>query len=177
VTLFHVVLAFVLAQRGCELLLAHANTARLLRRGAVEIDRGGYKYIVALHAAWLVALFTTVPAAAPPDWSLLGLFGVLQLARLWVIMSLGRRWTTRLIELPGAPLVARGPYRWLRHPNYLIVAGEIAILPLAFAAVAIALVFSACNGLSLARRIRLEEAALGRSSYNIPETLPRRNLL
>jgi methyltransferase len=177
VTLFHAVLAFVLAQRGGELLPARANTARLLRRGAVEIDRGGHRYIVALHAAWFVMLFAAVPAATSPDWPLLGLFGVLQAARLWVLASLGRRWTTRLIVLPGAPLVAAGPYRWLRHPNYLIVAGEVAILPLAFAAVAIAVAFSACNGLLLARRIRLENAALGLGSYNIPETLPRRNSL
>ncbi len=176
-TIFHAVLLFVLLQRGGELLLAHANTARLLGQGAVEIDRGGYKFIVALHAAWLTALFVTVPAATPPNWALLALFGVLQVARIWVIASLGRRWTTRLIVPPKASLVVAGPYRWLRHPNYLIVAGEIAILPLAFAAVAIAIGFSACNGLLLARRIRLEDAALGLRSYHIRETLPRRNSL
>jgi methyltransferase len=128
-----------------------------------------------MHAGWLIALFAWVPAAAPPNWVLLGLFGLLQAARIWVIASLGRRWTTRLIVLPGVPLVASGPYRWFRHPNYLIVASEVAILPLAFAAVAIAIVFSACNGLLLARRIRCEDAALGLSSYHIRETLPHRN--
>ena len=174
-TIFHAVIAFVLLQRGAELLLAHANTARLLRQGAVEIDRGGYKFLVVLHAAWLAALFASVPAGTPPNWPLLALFGLLQAARIWVVASLGRRWTTRLIVLPGAPLVATGPYRWVRHPNYLIVAGEVAILPLAFAAVAIAVGFTACNGLLLARRIRLEERALGLRSYHIRETLPRRN--
>jgi methyltransferase len=177
VTLFHAVLAFVLLQRGGELLLARANTARLLRLGAIEIDRGGYKFLVALHAAWLAALFMMVPAAAPPDWPLLAVFGMLQAARIWVIASLGGRWTTRLIVVPGAPLVAAGPYRWLNHPNYLIVAAEVAILPLAFAAVAIAVGFSACNGLLLARRIRIEGSALGLASYHNRETLPRRNLL
>ena len=176
-TLFHAVLLLVLLQRVGELLLARRNTARLLRQGAMELDRAGYKYIVALHAAWLTALFATVPATQPPNWSLLALFGALQGARIWVIASLGRRWTTRLIIMPGAPLVERGPYRWLRHPNYLIVASEVAILPLAFAAVAIAVGFSACNGLLLARRIRLEDRALGRRSYHIRETLPRRNSL
>ena len=174
-TLFHAVLVLVLLQRGGELLLARANTARLLRLGAVEIDRAGYKFIVALHAAWLVALFAMVPAAMPPNWPLLALFGVLQAGRIWVIASLGRRWTTRLIVPPGAPLVASGPYRWLSHPNYLIVAGEVAILPLAFAAVTIAVGFSACNAFLLVRRIRLENAALGLPSYHIRETLPRRN--
>jgi methyltransferase len=177
VTIFHGVLLFVAAQRGGELVLAQINTKSLLRRGAIEIDRGGYKFIVALHAAWLLALFAAVPAETPPNWLLLALYGALQIARIWVIASLGRRWTTRIIVLSGAPLVARGPYRWLHHPNYLIVVIELAILPLAFAAIAVAIVFSACNGLLLARRIRLEDAALSRHSHHIRETLPPRNLL
>jgi methyltransferase len=177
VTIFHAVLLFVAVQRGGELLLARANTISLLRQGGIEIDRDGYKYIVLLHAAWFAALLWAVPSAMPPNRPLLALFALLQIARVWVIASLGWRWTTRLIVLPAAPLVARGPYRWLRHPNYLIVAAELAILPLAFAAVAIAAVFSACNGWLLWRRIRLEDAALGRHSYHIRETLPRRNLL
>jgi methyltransferase len=177
VTIFHAVLLFVALQRGGELLLARANTASLRRQGAVEIDREGYKYIVLLHAAWLAALFVAVPSATPPNWALLIVFGLLQVGRIWVVASLGRRWTTRLVVLRGAPLIARGPYRWLRHPNYLIVAAEMAILPLAFAATAIAVLFSACNGWLLWRRIRLEDAALGRDSYHIRETLPRRNLL
>jgi methyltransferase len=175
VTVYYAVLVFVLLQRGGELLLARANTLRLLQLGAVEIDRGGYKWLVLLHAAWLATLFATVPAATVPNWPLLALFGVLQMGRVWVIASLGRRWTTRLLALPGAPLVTSGPYRWLRHPNYLIVGAEMAILPLAFAAVAIAVGFSACNSLLLARRIRLEERTFGPHSHLIHETLPRRN--
>jgi methyltransferase len=175
VTVFHATLLLVLLQRGGELVLARINTARLFRQGAIEIDRGGYKFIVALHAAWLAALFATVAAATPPSWPLLALFFALQAARIWVIASLGGRWTTRLIVLPGAPLVARGPYRWLRHPNYLIVTAELAILPLAFAAVAVAVAFSACNGFLLLRRIRLEEPVLGLDSHHIRETQPHRN--
>jgi len=117
----------------------------------------------------------TVAPAAAPNWPLLALFILLQAGRIWVIASLGRRWTTRLIALPGAPLVTSGPYRWFAHPNYLIVAGEIAILPLAFDALAIAVGFSACNALLLLRRIRLEQAALDLPSYSIRETLPRRS--
>jgi methyltransferase len=177
VTIFHIVLLLVATQRGGELVLAHINTKRLLRQGAIEIDRGGYKLIAALHAAWLLALVLMVPATTSPSWPLLALYGVLQIVRIWVIVSLGKRWTTRIIVLPGTPLVARGPYRWFRHPNYLIVIAELAILPLAFAAIAIAIVFSACNGLLLVRRIRLEDAALGLPSYHIRETLPRRNSL
>jgi methyltransferase len=175
VTIFHVVLALVTVQRGGELLLARANTTRLLRQGAVEIDRAGYKWLVLLHAGWLVALAATVPAETPPRWPLLAVFMLLQAGRLWVIASLGRRWTTRLIALPDTAPVTGGPYRWFAHPNYLIVAGEIAILPLAFDALAIAVGFSACNALLLARRVRLERAALRLPSYHIRETLPRRS--
>ena len=159
-TIFQAVLALVLLQRGGELILARANTVRLLRLGAVEVDRAGYKWFVVLHAAWLVALALTVPAATPPHWPLLALFFLLQAGRVWVIASLGRRWTTRLIVRPGAALVTSGPYRLFRHPNYLIVIGELAILPLAFNAFAIAVGFSICNAALLLRRIRLERAAL-----------------
>jgi methyltransferase len=175
VTIFHAVLLFVAVQRGAELLVARANTKRLLELGAVEIDRQGYKWLVLLHAAWLASMFATVPAATPPNWPLLALFFALQAGRVWVIASLGRRWTTRLIVVPDTPLVANGPYRWLDHPNYLIVIGELAILPLTFAAVAIAIGFSACNLVLLSRRIRLESRALGLPSYHIRETQPRRN--
>ena len=159
-TIFQAVLALVLLQRGGELILARANTVRLLRLGAVEVDRAGYKWFVVLHAAWLIALALTVPAAATPHWPLLALFFLLQAGRVWVIASLGRRWTTRLIVRPGAALVTSGPYRLFRHPNYLIVLGELAILPLAFNAFAIAVGFSICNAALLLRRIRLERAAL-----------------
>lgn len=174
-TVFGAVIALVLLQRGGELILARANTTRLLRQGAIEIDRGGYKWIVLLHAAWLAALIATVPRETAPNWPLLAVFLALQLGRAWVIASLGRRWTTRVIVLPGAPRLTAGPYRYFRHPNYAIVAAELAILPLAFAAVAIAVVFSACNALLLWHRIRLEQAALGVPSYHIQETQPRRS--
>jgi methyltransferase len=115
---------------------------------------------VLLHAAWLASLALFVPASAPASWPLLAVFAVLQLGRVWVIASLGRHWTTRLIVLPGRPLARSGPYRFINHPNYLIVAAEIAVLPLAFGAVAIAAVFSAANLALLARRVSVEERAL-----------------
>lgn len=168
-TVFQTVLTLVLLQRCGELILARVNTVHLLRLGAVEIDRAGYKWFVALHAAWLIALAVTVPVATPPHWPLLALFFLLQAGRVWVIGSLGRQWTTRLIVRPGAALITSGPYRLLHHPNYLIVLGEVAILPLAFNAFAIAVAFSMCNAALLLRRIRLERAALDFSC----ETLPR----
>jgi methyltransferase len=160
VTAFHAILVLVALQRLAELAWAARNTARLRRRGAVEADAAGYRLFVVLHAAWLAALAVAVPAAAPPRWPLLGLFALLQLGRIWVILSLGAWWTTRILSLPRAPLVKTGPYRWLRHPNYLLVVAEVALLPLAFGAVAVTAVFSGLNLALIGRRIRLEDRAL-----------------
>lgn len=154
------ILVLVAAERLAELVLAHRNTARLLRRGGVERGRAHYPLVVALHAAWLAALLLWVPSGVVPSWPWLGLFLALQGARLWVIASLGPYWTTRVITVPGVELVRRGPYRFLRHPNYAVVAAEIAVLPLAFGAWPIALVFFLANAAILAWRIRVEEQAL-----------------
>ena len=159
-TILHWTLALVLLQRAVEVVWARRNTLRLRRLGAVEADAEGYPYFVLLHAGWLVSLALFVPAATPPIWPLLGLFALLQLVRLWVISSLGRYWTTRIVTLPGAPLVQTGPFRWFRHPNYLLVIAEIALLPLAFGAVAIAASFAAVNLTLIVRRIRIEESVL-----------------
>ena len=153
-------LGLVALQRLIELAHAQKNSARLRRFGAVEADAGGYPLYVLLHAGWLTSLAVFVPATTPPYWPLIGVFALLQLGRIWVIMSLGRYWTTRIITLPDAPLVRTGPYRYLRHPNYLLVVAEIAVLPLAFGAVAIAVIFSALNLLLIARRIPIEERVL-----------------
>ena len=158
--LAQIVTLLVALQRLAELGYARRNARRLLAAGGVEHGAGHYPLFVALHGAWLAALFVLVPAEAPTDWGLLGLYGLLQLGRLWVIASLGGRWTTRVIVVPGAPLVTRGPYRFLRHPNYLVVALEIPVLPLAFGAWQIALGFGLANLALLAQRIRIEERAL-----------------
>jgi methyltransferase len=150
----------VLLQRVIELVWARRNTTRLRQIGGVEADAEGYPYFVLLHAGWLMSLALFVPAATPPVWPLLGFFVLLQLGRLWVISSLGNYWTTRIVTLPGAPVVQTGPFRWFRHPNYLLVIAEIAVLPLAFGAVWIAAVFSAVNFLLIVRRIRIEESVL-----------------
>jgi methyltransferase len=152
-------LGLVAAQRAVELAWARRNTDRLRRLGGVEADAEGYRYFVLLHAGWLASLALLVPAAKP-HWPLLGVFGLLQLGRLWVIVSLGGYWTTRILTLPGAPLVRTGPFRWFRHPNYLLVSAEIAVLPLAFGAIVIAAAFSALNLMLIARRIRIEDSVL-----------------
>jgi methyltransferase len=160
VTALQWTLALVLLQRGVELAWAHRNTVGLRRQGGVEADAAGYPFFILLHTGWLASLAVFVPVAAPPVWPLLGLFALLQLGRLWVILSLGRYWTTRIITLPDAPLVRTGPFRYFRHPNYLLVIAEIAMLPLAFGAIAIATVFSAINLFLITRRIRIEESIL-----------------
>jgi methyltransferase len=160
VTVLHWTLGLVLLQRVVELVLARRNTVQLRRLGAVEADAEGYPLFVLLHAGWLVSLALFVPASATPVWPLLGLFALLQLGRLWVISSLGRYWTTRIVTLPDAPLVQAGPFRWFRHPNYLLVIAEIAVLPLAFGAVPIAVSFSAVNLILIIRRIWIEESVL-----------------
>ena len=155
------VLAFVTLQRLVELVLSQRNTKRLLARGAHEVAPEHYPLMVALHAAWLAVLWFLGPGP-PIEIAPLILFGLLQLGRVWVIATLGERWTTRIIVLPAAPLVQAGPYRWVNHPNYLIVAGEIAVLPLVFGLPMVAIIFSLLNGLILWVRIRAENRALGR---------------
>ena len=150
----------VAAQRLGELVLARRNTRRLLGEGGVEHGAAHYPSIVLLHGAWLAAQFLLIPAESVPEPWLLGLYVLLQAGRAWVIFSLGGRWTTRIIVVPGRAPVRRGPYRFLRHPNYLIVALEIAVLPLAFGAWGLALVFSVLNAAVLAVRIRAENEAL-----------------
>jgi methyltransferase len=156
----HLILALVVVQRLGELVLAQRNTRRLKAEGAVEHGGGHYLLFVLLHAAWLVTLFVAVPAGTPIAWVPLGSFIVLQALRIWVVATLGRFWTTRILSLPETPLVRSGPYRFVRHPNYLVVVGEIAALPLAFGAWRIALVFSVLNLALLSWRIRIEDRAL-----------------
>ena len=153
------ILAFVTLQRLAELQLAHRNSRRLLAEGAKEHGRGHYAFIVALHMTWLAALWWWAPGR-PVSVPLLLLFALLQLGRVWVIATLGARWTTRIIVKPGAPLVRSGPYRFLSHPNYWIVTAEMAVLPLVFGLAGIAIAFSFLNAIMLWVRIRAENRAL-----------------
>ena len=157
-----VILALVTLQRLGELVLARRNTARLLARGGLETGAAHYPWIVAVHAAWLIGLFA-LAWDRPVSWAWIGVFVLLQLARVWVIASLGGRWTTRIITVPGEALVRRGPYRFLSHPNYIVVAAEIAVLPLAFGLTAFAVIFSVLNAAVLTIRIRAESDALRRA--------------
>ena len=158
-TLSILLLAFVTLQRLGELFLARRNTERLKAKGAYEVSPGHYPLIVALHAAWLAGLWA-LAWNRPLNLPLTAVFLALQALRLWVLASLGERWTTRIIILPGAPLIRRGPYRFIPHPNYAVVCGEILVLPLAFGLWLYALAFTALNAAVLFVRIRAENAAL-----------------
>lgn len=154
-----IVLTYVTLSRLIELLIARRNTRDLLARGALEVAGEHYPLIVAMHAAWLTGLWLLAPWH-PVRLGWLAVFVVLQPLRFWVLGTLGRRWTTRIIVVPGETLVRRGPYRFLSHPNYAVVVGELASLPLAFGMGRYALTFSLANALVLTIRIRAEEAAL-----------------
>ncbi len=156
-----VVLVFVTLQRLGELVLARRNTARLLARGAVEIAPGHYPMVVLMHGAWLAGLWW-LAWDAPVNLAFLAVFAVLQLLRVWVLVTLGPRWTTRIIVLPGEPLVHAGPYRFLSHPNYCVVVGEIMVLPLVFGMVWYGIVFTILNAAVLTIRIGAENRALAR---------------
>jgi len=159
VSLAQIILALVTLQRAGELVLAHYNTRRLLAQGAVELSPQHYPLIVALHAVWLIMLWI-LGRHQPVNVLALALYLLLQILRCWVLWTLGPRWTTRIIVLPGAPLVTNGPYRFLSHPNYAVVIGEIALLPLALHLPVTALVFTLLNAMALSLRIRAENRAL-----------------
>jgi methyltransferase len=163
VTLASIILALVTLQRLGELVLAHRNTERLLARGAIEIGSDHYLLVVAMHAAWLIALWVY---GRDHDVNLIvfAVFVALQVFRVWILATLGPRWTTRIIVLPGQPLVASGPYRYFSHPNYAVVAAEIAVLPLALHLPVLALTFTLLNAAVLVVRIRAETRALSDGS-------------
>jgi methyltransferase len=162
VTLAEVILGIVTLQRAGELVISNTNTRRLLARGAVEVAPRHYPLIVAVHTTWLISLWA-LGRDQPLNTNALLIYLVLQGFRFWVMWTLGSRWTTRIIVLPGEPLVATGPYRFLSHPNYAVVAGEIAVLPLALGLPILAGVFTLLNALVLAIRIRAETRALASS--------------
>ena len=154
-----IILSFVTAQRLAELVYARRNELRLRARGAVEHAPDHYRLIVALHGAWLAGLWLTA-IGKQPSLAWLSVFILLQALRLWVLVTLKERWTTRIIVLPDAPLISGGPYRLIRHPNYAIVTAEILVLPMMFGLCAYGIAFSLANAAILAIRIRAENRAL-----------------
>jgi methyltransferase len=150
----------VAAGRLAEVAWAQRNARNLFARGAYEVGAGHYPLIVALHAAWLIAIAALLPRPVVIHAGPLVLFFLLLVGRAWVLTSLGSFFTTRIITLPDAPLVRRGPYRFVNHPNYLVVIGEILVFPFVFGEIAVAVTFSILNAILLYWRIHVENAAL-----------------
>jgi methyltransferase len=165
------ILGLVTLQRAGELVLSHSNTRRLLARGAVEAAPSHYPLMVAVHTTWLIALWV-FGHDQPLNIIALLVYLLLQALRIWVMRTLGARWTTRIIVLPDASLVSAGPYRFLSHPNYAVVIGEIAVLPLVLGLPDIAALFTILNTGVLMIRIRAENRALAASRELMPRTAP-----
>ncbi len=168
VRMYLVFLGLLAGERLVELVISRRNAARALARGGFETGQGHYRVMVVLHSLFLVACAAEVvglgrPFPEPWGWVALGLALVAQGLRYWAIASLGERWNTRIIVVPGLSPVTRGPYRFLRHPNYVAVVLELAVVPLIHGAWMTALVFTLGNALLLRVRIRAEESALGES--------------
>ncbi|MFT3989636.1 isoprenylcysteine carboxyl methyltransferase family protein [Aestuariivirga sp.] len=153
------ILGLVTLQRLLELYIAHRNTRRLIAKGGFEVGSNHYPLMVLLHAIWLAGLWYFAWNGTV-EWPWIFAYLVLEAARGWIIAALGSRWTTRIIVVPGEELVDEGPYKYFRHPNYIVVAGEIFILPMAFGLLWYAVLFAALNAAMLYWRIRSEDAAL-----------------
>ena len=160
--------ALVAVQRLFELVVARRNERRARARGAVERGQGHYPLIVVLHTLWLVSTLVEGMLRGPgfPDfWPVpLALFLLVQPLRYWALFSLGERWNTKILIVPGEKPVRRGPYKYIDHPNYVVVAVEILALPLIFGAWITALVFTGLNAAILSVRIREENRALSQLS-------------
>jgi methyltransferase len=154
-----IILGLVTLQRLVELFIAHRNTKRLIGKGGLEVASGQYPFIVALHALWLAGLWY-LALKLDVSWPWIWAYAVLEAARGWIIAALGSRWTTRIIVVPGEELVGSGPYKYFRHPNYMVVACEIFILPMAFGLWWYAILFGAVNVGLLYWRIKSEDEAL-----------------
>ncbi len=155
----YAIMLFVTLQRLSELVIARRNTRALLAQGGVEHGAAHYPAMIALHASWLALLWLFVGGRAV-NLPLLGVFAVLQALRVWVLATLGSRWTTRIIVVPGAQRVLRGPFRFISHPNYAVVVAEIAVLPLVFGLIWIAVLYTVLNAAMLYVRIGAENRAL-----------------
>ena len=168
----YLVVAFLVAQRLGELVYARRNHRALAAQGAIEVGQEHYGAMVALHAGWLLALPVTIEPRTAVSLPLLAVFALLQCARAWVLVTLGSRWTTRVVVLPGATRIRRGPYRYVDHPNYVIVCGELAVVPLMFGEPILAACATVLNLLVLRTRLRVENAALA-ETYDAPDAMSR----
>ena len=164
----YLIVGFLVLQRLVELAIARRNHRALESEGAIEFGRRHYPALVALHAGWLLALLATIDPKTPVSIPLLAVFILLECGRVWVVATLGSRWTTRIMVVPGGKRIRSGPYRYVNHPNYLIVCGEIAVVPIMFGAWTLAVIASVLNLLALRTRIRVENRALAEVYGEVP---------
>jgi len=162
---YYLLILAVGVERLIELVVSKRHARWALARGGVEHGRGHYPFMVAVHIGLLLGCIFEVWAAQPPfiallGWTMLGLVVASQALRWWCVATLGSRWNTLVIVVPGLPLVDKGPYRWLKHPNYVAVVVEGIALPLVHSAWITALVFTAVNAVVLSVRISVENRAL-----------------
>ena len=155
-----IIALLLLLQRGLEEIYSAANTKRLLAQGAREAGASYYPVVATAHLGWIAGIFLLIPPDAPVYWPLLVLYLALQVIRYWVIATLGRYWTHRIITLDGAPVVTSGPYKVTRHPNYAVTLAETLLLPLVFGAWQFALIMAAIWAAVLHYKILLEDAAI-----------------
>lgn len=173
--IFYFILILVVVQRLVELRIAKRNEKSMRARGAYEVGASHYPYMILLHVSFFISLIIEVmyiKSFSSPYYALIIVFLVLQLLRVWCLTSLGTYWNTKVIILPGAKVVAKGPYAFIRHPNYLIVCLEIAVLPLIFQAYVTAICFTILNFIILSVRIPIEEKAL-KEATNYAVVIPR----
>ncbi|MCB2078124.1 MAG: hypothetical protein KDE55_10555 [Novosphingobium sp.] len=150
----------ILVQRGLEELHSARNTRRLVAQGAQEAGAAYYPVVAVTHLAWIASIFLLVPADAAVQPALAGAYLLLQVLRYWVIGTLGQYWTHRIYTLDGAAMEMRGPYRFMRHPNYAVTIAETALLPLVFGAVAVCAIMTAIWVAVIRYKILIEDGAL-----------------
>ncbi len=159
------ILLAVAVQRLGELVYSNSNTKRLLAEGGTEVGQSHYPVMIAIHTGWLITMIVLAiskPIENQIVWPLIGAYAVVQVGRFWVLHSLGRYWSTKVIDIPDAPLIRTGPYRWIKHPNYVVVVLEVALLPMAFQMWEVAVIFSVLNAAILTWRIKVENQALNK---------------
>ena len=159
---FILFISFIVLQRIAELIIAKRNENWLRKQGAIEYGHDHYSLIVLLHTVFILSLIAEYlySGTSYPDLAFLSIYLVLVIAKVWVIASLGRYWNTKILRVPNAALVTKGPYRYVKHPNYIIVIGEIAIIPVVFHLYYTAIIFTILNAFMLRIRIIEENKVL-----------------
>ena len=168
-TAHYLIVGLIALQRAAELVYSRRNIRRLIAAGGVLVPEPAYPWIVAVHVGWLLAMAFAIPPDAPVQQPFLLLYLAILAARIWVMASLGQFWATRIVTLPEAPLVRKGPYKLVRHPNYVVVAAEIFVAPLIFNAWIIAIIFSVLNAGVMYLRIEREDSVLAARRERTPK--------